>query len=99
MQERRKELRQRSYFGAQIQFDSRTQTMDCLVRNLHAHGARIEFHNTAALPSRFIMVIPQKGTRHDARIIWRGFEAAGVEFLDTISERTRIPSLTLDAGF
>lgn len=99
MEDRRRESRQRSYLGAQLQFGNRTQTLDCLVRNITPHGARIEFHNSATLPGRFTMVIPQKGTRHDARIVWRGFEAAGVEFLDTISAHTRIPSLTLDAGF
>ena len=81
MQEKRKSPRKKTFLGGTLEF-SGTSTMSCLVRNLSAAGARVEFHNTSAMSCRLTLVIPQKDMRQEARIIWRNFGAAGVEFVD-----------------
>jgi len=80
MQDRRKHQRHRSYIGAHIQFDSRTQTLDCLVRDIGPSGARVQFHNSTVIPDHFTMVIPHRGLRYEAHTVWRSFEMAGIAF-------------------
>ena len=81
MQDRRKTTRNRTYLGAQIAFN-RQSSMDCLVRNISADGAKLAFANTGTVPQEFALSVPQNERTFRARIIWRKAEEAGVAFLE-----------------
>lgn len=84
MQEKRKFIRQRTFLGGQLAF-SGTSTMDCTVRNLSTAGARVEFHNAAAVPCVLTLDVPVRNMRRNARIVWRNFGVAGLEFTDSVT--------------
>jgi hypothetical protein len=74
--------RVRSFLRAQIIFNNRMSTIDCIIKNISPNGARIALSDTMALPTEFDIYIPQKGRGHHARLIWRDKESIGVEFTD-----------------
>lgn len=76
--ERRQERRDRTYLGARIVFNHRASIAECIVRNLSAGGARLEFPSTVGLPGTFDLVIRHKGDSRRARMIWRTENTLGV---------------------
>jgi len=80
MIERRREHRLRSYLGGKIAFNHRRSTMDCLVRDMSAHGARLAFPGSITTPDAFDLHIPQREERHRVRVVWRQENVVGVGF-------------------
>lgn len=80
MSERRSEARARSYLGGQVHFNKNAFRADCVVRNLSATGARLRFSQSVLIPDRFKLTVTPKSVRHDARIVWRTIDEAGVTF-------------------
>lgn len=79
MSERRQTQRSKSYLGGRVAFARGTCTMDCLVRNFSAHGARLVFDGaTPVLPDRFDLTISRHGRTWSARSVWRSETAMGV---------------------
>ncbi len=91
MDERRKSVRDRTFLGGVIAFNNRSSTMDCMVRNLTAEGAKVTFTNTAVIPDRFDLVIDRKQRSFNARMVWRGADEAGVVFVDEYANEAPIP--------
>lgn len=82
MVERRGVPRVRSYIGAKISFNASYCVMDCLVRDLSQNGAKLVLSETALLPRHFDVVMPQKGLKLRAELMWRDGDRVGVAFLD-----------------
>ena len=82
MLERRKQPRNRVYYGGKIAFNARQSTLACVVRNFNPFGAKIEFENAALAPDRVDLQIERKGICCPARMIWRDRRAAGLVFTD-----------------
>jgi hypothetical protein len=80
MSERRKAQRSRTYLGGQIVFNRRFSTLDCLVKNLSQHGAKIVFSSASAIPGEFDVLIPWAGESRRARVAWSDGTQAGVVF-------------------
>ena len=78
MIERRKSVRNKTYLGGTIAFNSHRSTMDCLIRNMSPGGAKIVFTHTPTIPDRFDLEIACKDLGYDARIVWRLADEAGV---------------------
>ncbi|HEY1735659.1 MAG TPA: PilZ domain-containing protein [Methylovirgula sp.] len=74
--------RVRSFLRAQIIFNNRMTTIDCIVKNISATGARVALNDTLAVPTEFDIYIPQRGCSHHARLVWRDRDSIGVDFLD-----------------
>jgi hypothetical protein len=91
MQDRRAFQRTRTYLGAQVVFNSRFSTVDCLVRNLSGDGAKLTFSGTALIPKTIDVLIRNDGESRHAKIIWRTEAAAGVQFLQ--AGRNKVVSL------
>ncbi len=89
--ERRKKPRLRSFFGGVIAFNKRSSTMDCLVRNFSADGAKVTFTNTVTVPDEFDLTIRRKETSYRARMVWRDRDEAGVIFVNPPSAQAPIP--------
>lgn len=79
MSERRREPRLKSLLGGRISFSRLQSTMDCVVRNIAAHGAMVVFPHAAVTPREFRLEIPHRGEVHAAKVIWRTHDRAGVE--------------------
>lgn len=90
MQNMRSAERIRSFLRAQIIFNNRMSTIDCIIKNISATGARIALNDTLAVPTEFDIYIPQKSRGHHARLVWRDKDAIGVEFTDP--QATTAPS-------
>jgi hypothetical protein len=80
--EKRISDRIRSFLRAQIIFNNRMTTIECIVKNISATGARIALSDTLAVPTEFDIYIPQQGRSHHARLVWRDKESIGIDFMD-----------------
>ena len=69
--EKRASDRIRSFLRAQIIFNNRMTTIDCIIKNISATGARVALNDTLAVPTEFEIYIPQRGCSHHARLVWR----------------------------
>lgn len=78
LEERRAEERHKALKGARILFNSGYGALECIVRNLSHGGARLEFGDSAAVPSRFSIYLNESGERHEAAVQWRLGGAVGV---------------------
>ena len=93
MQERRQEVRDRTFFGGAIAFNQRTSTMGCLIRNLSSQGALLALASSAVIPDKFDLTIDRKARSFRARTVWRHLDEAGVAFME---ERTPAEPMPLD---
>jgi hypothetical protein len=78
--EKRSAPRLRSFLKGKAIFNNRQSTLDCLVRDISATGARLEVSNAVLLPEVFDLHVPQKDTTYRVRISWRAEGEIGVEF-------------------
>jgi hypothetical protein len=89
--ERRRCPRSKSFYGGVIAFNARQSTMDCVVRDFSAAGAKIAMSGTALLPDEFDLSIARKEASFRARLVWRDKLEAGVQF--TANDGSRVVSL------
>jgi PilZ domain len=92
MLDRRKAQRGRTYIGSRVAFDNRYATLDCLVRNLSDHGAKIVFACPATIPNELDVMIHPKDDNRRARVIWRTESEAGVMFLPAKASKSASPA-------
>jgi hypothetical protein len=81
MPELRRTERIKSFLRAQILFNNRMTTIDCLVKNISAEGAKVEVSQAVSIPTEFEIYIPQKNRTHNAHMVWRDANAIGIEFM------------------
>ena len=77
--ERRHEKRMRSLLSGHVVMNNKNSTVDCLVRNLADHGARLHFGGTPWLPEEFELRIDGRNERRKARKVWIREGEMGVE--------------------
>lgn len=82
MSDNRREARQRTFLKGRIIFNNGASSMDCLVRDMSATGARLALTETATLPEVFDLFIPQKERTYKANLRWRRSDGIGVAFVD-----------------
>ncbi len=56
-------------------------TVDSIVRNVSASGAKLFVAGSLSIPGEFELQTPQKRRTYRARLVWRNSEAMGVEFM------------------
>ncbi|GJD33600.1 PilZ domain-containing protein [Methylobacterium aerolatum] len=78
--EMRRQPRLRVFLKGRIVFNNGQSSIDCLVRDMSAEGARLMLSETAALPEKFDLYIPQKEKTHRATLRWRREDGVGVTF-------------------
>lgn len=98
MQEARRSERVKSFLRAQIIFNQRMSTIDCVVKNISATGAKLALTESIAVPSEFDLYIPQKGRTFRSRIAWRDSTALGVEFLNSNSQAEPVNDVNAYGG-
>ncbi len=80
MQEQRQAIRKSSFVGGQAMFDDAKSTLFCLVRDISAQGARLEFADVASVPDEFDLRVNGKDGVYRAKVIWRRPNDLGVTF-------------------
>ena len=80
--EKRREQRTRTLFAGRIEFHDGSSTLDCLVRDLSAHGAHLSLPTTFGAPDEFILYIPHDGRRLHVKVQWRDGRSLGVVFVN-----------------
>jgi hypothetical protein len=96
MQEGRRAERVKSFLRAQIIYNNRMTTIDCVVKNISPVGARLALNESMSVPSEFDLYIPQKGRTYRARMAWRDTDAIGVEFMTGDTQQQHQPAQTQD---
>jgi len=76
--ERRAEPRHKALKGAHIAFNGGFSALECLVKDLSAHGARLVFGDAAAVPPHFRLTFRADGVRREATVMWRDRGLVGV---------------------
>ncbi|MBO1022461.1 PilZ domain-containing protein [Methylobacterium sp. SD274] len=96
MSDNRKEARQRTFLKGRIIFNNGASSMDCLVRDMSATGARLALTETATLPEMFDLFIPQKERTYKANLRWRRADGIGVAFADETTAAAPVPPSQAD---
>lgn len=79
MAERRAVARQRTFLNGVLSFHSGNSSEDCVVRDLSERGAQIELAHPAA-PEICDLLVPSRGLRRRARMVWRNAGRRGLRF-------------------
>ena len=80
MIDRREVTRDKVMFGGVAAINDRGSTMDCIVRDISEHGARVEFGNTTKFPEQMKLTIARRGRSFLAKIVWWRANTLGVAF-------------------
>jgi len=78
--EQRKFPRQKALLRGKLYFNNRLNVVDCLIRDISEHGARLVFSEAVTIPDQVELHIPQKEQTHFVRVAWRRGQEAGVAF-------------------
>ncbi|WP_244510102.1 PilZ domain-containing protein [Rhizobium sp. AC27/96] len=81
---KRQALRSRAFLGASIVLGHGTSTLDCLVKDISATGARLAVENAIAVPEVFVLRISD-GRSFLCRVRWRRINAVGVQFMSNFA--------------
>jgi len=80
MQQARSASRLRSFLKGRIRFNGGLRSLECLVRDISATGARLEISEAVSLPDRFELYLPHQAITHNASIEWRRGNQLGITF-------------------
>ena len=80
-EEHRKEARLRALKGGKVVFNQHASVIDCVVRDLSGHGARLQVTTSVGIPERFDLVFDADNTSRSCRLVWRSDQQVGVEFV------------------
>ncbi len=95
--EQRKQPRLRVFLKGRIQFNNSSSSIDCLVRDMSPTGARLVLSETATLPAKFDLYIPQKERTYRATLCWRREDGVGVTFDGANDDAREVPAAVADA--
>ena len=79
--EKRAEHRHRVLKGGTVHFNKGYSSLECVIRDLSASGARIQMGETFGVPSRFTLSISGESTRIEASVRWRNARYIGLNLL------------------
>jgi hypothetical protein len=80
--ERRVSERQRRLHGGKIVFNDNSSSIDCIVRDLSAKGARLDVASPVGIPDWFDLRLNRNGACYPVKVAWRAGKQIGVMFLE-----------------
>jgi len=80
MNERRVEIRRKTFLRGRILFNNGRAAVDCLIRDISPIGARLIFSDAVSVPDVVELYIPQKEQTLEARVEWRHGDEVGIAF-------------------
>jgi hypothetical protein len=72
----------RALKGAKITFNHRSSVIDCVVRDLSAHGAKLRVESSVDIPAVFDLVFDADHAIRRCLVAWRSGQELGVRFVD-----------------
>lgn len=78
--ERRVVERRRSFKGGLLRFNSGYGSLECVIRNFSAGGARLSFGEASAVPQRFELKVGHEGSWHAVSVKWRRQNEVGIAY-------------------
>jgi hypothetical protein len=81
LDERRAEPRPRTLKSAKIVFNLRFSVVDCTVRNMSPHGAKLIVGTQMGIPEEFDLEFDGDHTTHHCNVMWRRETEIGVAFV------------------
>ena len=78
--EQRRVPRQRAFLRGKLYFNNRLNVVDCTIRDISAHGARLIYSDAVTTPDELELYIPQKEQTLTVRVVWRRGQEVGVSF-------------------
>jgi hypothetical protein len=79
--DRRRATRQKSFLRGCLYYNNRRSSLDCLIRDISASGARLIFSDTVTIPDVVDLYIPQKEQTLRSQVHWRHGDEIGVAFV------------------
>ncbi|KQT76396.1 hypothetical protein ASG51_05740 [Methylobacterium sp. Leaf465] len=89
--ERRQGNRLRSLLGAEIRIAPHTSDTACLIRDCGPDGLRLALSDGVPLPEIFTLHIRKTRQTRPVRLIWRGDDCVGVQFVPDPPAAVPIP--------
>lgn len=80
--ERRRSVRVRCLKQGAIIFNDMSSTIDCTIRNVSDHGARLRVSGVFAIPEYFRLRVGEAGVVRQVRMRWHVNDELGVEFVE-----------------
>ncbi|WP_082480276.1 MULTISPECIES: PilZ domain-containing protein [unclassified Rhizobium] len=80
MTELRRQPRMKTYKFGRVIFNDGRSTVDCILRNISDHGAKLSFNVVPAIPDRFRLTFSD-GTTRSCSVAWRKSLDVGVSFM------------------
>ena len=77
----RRQRRRRRFRSGSIVSMEFAISAECIVKDYHSSGAKLEFEDTSGIPDTFTLVIPEDGTEVECEIVWKGSKEIGVKFV------------------
>lgn len=82
---RRAEPRQRTLLACRIVHGQTFISIEGVVRNLSASGARVRLQREAPIPDQVLLLLVKAGELYEANVAWRTESEVGLRFLRTLS--------------
>jgi hypothetical protein len=73
--------RRRMLKAAKIAYNDRHVTINCMVRDISATGAKLRVEGSVTAPDTFELLIPLDGLEANCQVVWRSGTDVGVKFL------------------
>jgi PilZ domain len=80
MNERRSHIRRRTFKGGKLIFNKGLSVLDCIIRDMSEHGARVELGTTIGVPDTFELIIAPDRVKRSCKIAWRSKRHIGISF-------------------
>ena len=97
MSDKRTSPRLRSFLKGRVVFNGGQNSLDCLIRDISATGARLELSASVTLPDRFDLYLPHRDETCRAHLQWRRGGHIGVAF-DQIDGAPEMPIAAQDVA-
>lgn len=78
--EQRGEQRRKALKGAQIVFNNGASSIDCLVKDMSATGARLQVESVIGIPDEFTLMLADGSPPRHCRARWKQARFIGVAF-------------------
>jgi hypothetical protein len=81
MDDKRAAPRMRSFLKGRVIFNGGASSLDCLIRDISATGARLELSGSITLPERFDLYLPHRDETCKVQVQWRRDDHIGIAFI------------------
>jgi hypothetical protein len=78
----RRAERHRTLLGAKLVYGDGAFTLDCVLRDLSATGARVKVPDGLAVPDTVFLVEMRAGVAYAARVVWKRHPLIGLAFIE-----------------